>query len=378
MTRILTTLVLATSIGLGLATAASAQEELKPVIALPTRPVTSPIYGFEMKEIDGTTVQMSKFRGKVCLFVNVASKCGLTPQYKALQELHDKYKEKGFTVVGFPANNFRRQEPGTDAEILQYCKEKYAVSFPMFSKISVKGDEAAPLYKFLTEKSPFPGEVQWNFQKYLVGRNGSVLARFEPTTNPDDPSVIAAIEKALEEKVAVPAAPLSGGEPFPNLKPPTSKDAFHGGPTAGADALKEALATAAKEEKKVFVHFSADWCGWCKKLEAFAARPEIAPIFAQDFVTLKITTDHMQDGSAMLKEYAQGKSTGIPFLVFLAANGDVLDRSFGADGKNTGYPSAAHEIDSFMKQFTTHAKRATPEQIEIVRKTLVDLGEKRK
>jgi glutathione peroxidase len=168
--------------------------------------VTSPLE-FTVKDIDGNDVALSKYNGKVALIVNVASKCGLTPQYEALQGLYDKYRDKGFVVLGFPANNFMKQEPGTNEEIKFFCTSKYNVSFDMFSKISVKGDDQAPLYQFLTEEESngdFAGDISWNFEKFLIGRDGKVINRFSPKTTPDDPKVIEAIEAALE--ASAPAA----------------------------------------------------------------------------------------------------------------------------------------------------------------------------
>ncbi len=162
-------------------------------------PVKSPL-SFTVKDIDGLDVNLSKYAGQVVLIVNVASKCGLTPQYEGLQALQDKYADKGLTVLGFPANNFMKQEPGTDEEIKFFCTSKYNVTFPMFSKISVKGDDKAPLYQFLTEEESngeFAGDINWNFEKFLVGRDGKVIARFSPKTAPDAEEVIAAIEKAI-------------------------------------------------------------------------------------------------------------------------------------------------------------------------------------
>lgn len=155
---------------------------------------------FTVKDIDGNDVALSKYAGKVVLIVNVASKCGLTPQYEQLEGLNDKYKEKGLAVLGFPANNFMGQEPGTNEDIKFFCSSKYDVSFDMFSKISVKGDDKAPLYKYLTEQEAdekLNGDIQWNFEKFLIGRDGKVAARFSPKTKPDSPEVIEAIEKAL-------------------------------------------------------------------------------------------------------------------------------------------------------------------------------------
>jgi glutathione peroxidase len=156
-----------------------------------------------MKNIKGEPVDLSKYQGKVVLMVNVASKCGLTPQYKELEGLHEKYADKGLAVLGFPANEFGKQEPGTDGEIADFCKAKYDVKFDMFSKVVVKGDGQCDLYKFLTSEKTdpkFAGDIKWNFEKFLVGRDGNVIARFAPTVKPDSPEVIKAIETALAEK----------------------------------------------------------------------------------------------------------------------------------------------------------------------------------
>ena len=129
--------------------------------------------------------------------VNVASKCGYTPQYKELEATYEKYKDKGLVIAGFPANNFMSQEPGTNAEIKTFCTRTYNVTFPMYSKISVKGPDTAPLYQYLTQS--MGGDIKWNFTKFLIGRDGTIVARFEPAVKPDDPKVIAAIEKALAQ-----------------------------------------------------------------------------------------------------------------------------------------------------------------------------------
>jgi glutathione peroxidase len=137
----------------------------------------------------------------VLLVVNVASKCGLTPQYKALEAIHEKYKAQGFTVLGFPCNQFLGQEPGTNEEIKQFCSSKYNVSFPLFDKLEVNGPNRHPLYVALAgDGSPFPGNIKWNFGKFLVGRDGKILKRFEPRTTPDSPEVIEAIQAALAAK----------------------------------------------------------------------------------------------------------------------------------------------------------------------------------
>ncbi len=159
------------------------------------------VYDFTLKSIDHQPVSLSAYHGKALLLVNVASKCGYTPQYAALEKLYEKYKGQGLVIVGIPANNFMSQEPGSDAEIKSFCTNKYNVSFPMMSKVSVKGDDQAPLYAFLTDKSSDPkfgGEIQWNFTKFLFDRNGKPVARFEPAVTPDSPEVIAAVEAALK------------------------------------------------------------------------------------------------------------------------------------------------------------------------------------
>ncbi|MCS6976102.1 MAG: glutathione peroxidase [Gemmatales bacterium] len=156
-----------------------------------------------MKGLDGKTVDLSQYKGKVVMIVNVASKCGLTPQYQQLEALYEKYADKGFVIVGVPANNFGGQEPGTDAEIADFCKKNYGVKFPMLSKVSVKGDDKCDLYKFLTSKETnpkFAGEITWNFEKFIIGRNGQVVARFAPRVKPDAPEVVAVIEAELAKQ----------------------------------------------------------------------------------------------------------------------------------------------------------------------------------
>jgi len=158
------------------------------------------IYDFVVEDIDGNNVKLEDFRGKVLLIVNVASKCEFTPQYQGLQKIYSKYKEQGFTVLGFPSNSFE-QEPETNYEIKAFCESVYGVTFPMFSKISVKDEDKAPLYAFLTEKETnpkFSGEITWNFNKFLIDRNGKIIARFDSKDEPESPKIIAAIEKALK------------------------------------------------------------------------------------------------------------------------------------------------------------------------------------
>jgi glutathione peroxidase len=154
-----------------------------------------------MNSIEGHPMPLANFQGKVMLIVNVASKCGFTPQYEGLEAVYEKYKDQGFVIVGFPANNFMAQEPGTNEEIKTFCSTRYNVKFPLYSKISVKGDDKAPLYQFLTDQAANPrtgGEIKWNFTKFLVDRNGKVVARFESPVKPESPEVTSAIEKALK------------------------------------------------------------------------------------------------------------------------------------------------------------------------------------
>ena len=156
---------------------------------------------FTLNSIDGQPAPLSQYKGKVLLIVNVASQCGYTPQYAGLETVYEKYKDKGLVILGFPANNFKGQEPGSDADIKAFCTRKYNVTFPMYSKISVAGDDKAPLYQFLTDKQANPttgGEIKWNFTKFLVGKDGTVIQRFEPAVTPESPDVISAIEKALQ------------------------------------------------------------------------------------------------------------------------------------------------------------------------------------
>jgi glutathione peroxidase len=153
------------------------------------------------KDMEGKDTSLKAYDGKVRLVVNVASKCGLTPQYQALEALHEKYKEKGFTVLAFPCNQFGGQEPGTNEEIKQFCSSKYNVTFPLFDKIDVNGAKRHPLYLALAgQDSPFPGDIKWNFGKFLIGRDGKIIQRFEPKTVPDAPEVLKAIEAALAAK----------------------------------------------------------------------------------------------------------------------------------------------------------------------------------
>ena len=177
--------------------------------------MTNPIYSFTTKRIDGTPVALSEYVGNVMLIVNVASKCGLTPQYDGLEKLYATYRDKGFVVLGFPANNFDGQEPGTETEIQEFCRSVYGVDFPMFAKLSVRGPDQSPLYRYLSRaiptrtmspavlaagKKPNPDiDVRWNFEKFLVDRHGAVLGRFAPSVTPDDAGLVAAIDAALDQ-----------------------------------------------------------------------------------------------------------------------------------------------------------------------------------
>ena len=163
----------------------------------PQAEVPRSIYDFKVTALDGTTIDLSQYRGKKILIVNTASKCGFTPQYEALERLSEKYKDK-LVIIGFPANNFLFQEPGSNEKIAEFCTKNYGVTFPMAAKISVKGRSMAPIYNWLTEKK-YNGyedtKVKWNFQKYLIDGHGTLIAVFYPATTPDSPEVIAAIEK---------------------------------------------------------------------------------------------------------------------------------------------------------------------------------------
>ncbi|MES2530106.1 MAG: glutathione peroxidase [Pseudomonadota bacterium] len=177
----------------------------------------STLYDIPLQRIDGTGASLADYRGEVLLVVNVASKCGLTPQYEGLEKLYQAKHAQGLEVLGFPANNFKGQEPGTDSEISQFCSLNYNVDFPLFSKISVTGDDKHPLYAALTEAQPAaigdgpfrerlkgygveggePADVLWNFEKFLIGRNGDVVARFAPDVTADDPRLLQAVEAEL-------------------------------------------------------------------------------------------------------------------------------------------------------------------------------------
>jgi glutathione peroxidase len=159
------------------------------------------IYDFTLPLLNGKDAPLASYKGKVVLVVNVASRCGFTPQYTALEATYEKYKDQGFVIIGFPANNFGGQEPGTNEEIAKFCTGKYNVTFPVYGKISVKGDDQAPLYSYLTKDAnpSVVGDSKWNFTKFLVDRDGNVVQRFESAVTPDSPEVIAAIEAQLKK-----------------------------------------------------------------------------------------------------------------------------------------------------------------------------------
>jgi glutathione peroxidase len=158
---------------------------------------TPSIYEFTVQTIDGGTRSLADYRGKTLLIVNTASRCGFTPQYESLEALYRRYKSRGFEILAFPANDFMGQEPGSNAEIKTFCTTRYHTSFPLFAKISVRGKEMAPLYHWLTKDSPFPGEIPWNFTKFVVAPDGRVAARFGPQTDPRSKEVAAVLEKLL-------------------------------------------------------------------------------------------------------------------------------------------------------------------------------------
>ena len=168
----------------------------------PMAPVAAnSIYDFTLKDIDGNDVNLDRYKGSVVMIVNTASRCGYTPQYEGLQKIYDQYKDRGFVVLGFPANNFMGQEPGTEKEIKDFCTLKYNVTFPMFSKISVTGTDQHPLYGYLTNKATnpaFPGDISWNFNKFLIDKNGKIVGRLGSKDKPEDAAVIEAIEKSIK------------------------------------------------------------------------------------------------------------------------------------------------------------------------------------
>ncbi|HWP83510.1 MAG TPA: glutathione peroxidase [Bacteroidota bacterium] len=171
----------------------------QPAYAEPGMESDPKLYSFVMQTIDGEQKSLADYQGKVLMIVNVASFCGYTPQYEGLQQIYERYRERGFEILAFPANNFAGQEPGANEEIKEFCTTKYNVSFQLFSKISVKGDDQHPMYRYITLESPLKGEIRWNFQKYLVDRKGNLVAMFPTRIKPTDSVVIKKIEKLLSE-----------------------------------------------------------------------------------------------------------------------------------------------------------------------------------
>jgi glutathione peroxidase len=161
--------------------------------------LTASLYDLPLKRIDGTPATLADYKGDVLLIVNVASKCGLTPQYDGLEKLYAEHKDEGFDVLGFPCNQFMGQEPGSEAEIAEFCRLTYGVEFPMFAKIDVNGPNRHPLYKALIDAQPADGDIRWNFEKFLVSRDGDVVARFAPKTPPEDPTLVAAIAAEISK-----------------------------------------------------------------------------------------------------------------------------------------------------------------------------------
>jgi glutathione peroxidase len=183
--------------GAALAAEPTTGPSTQPSVANPSTP---PPLAFTMKSLSGQDVDLRQYLGKVVLIVNTASKCGNTPQYAPLETLYKTYQDRGFVILGFPSNDFHHQEPGTDKDISEFCTKNYGVTFPMFSKVDVKGDGMCDLYKFLTSEDtdkPFAGAITWNFEKFLIGRDGTVVARFRPKVKPDAPEVVATIEGEL-------------------------------------------------------------------------------------------------------------------------------------------------------------------------------------
>ncbi|MFZ4619924.1 MAG: glutathione peroxidase [Bacteroidota bacterium] len=186
------TIILMTAVSVFMLTLVTAQESKKMTEA--------PFYGFTMKTLEGKDRSLAEYKGKVVMVVNTASFCGYTPQYKDLETLYKQFKDKGFVIIGFPANNFGKQEPGTDKDIAVFCERNYGVSFPMFSKISVKGDDIHPLYKYLTTSTQFKEDIAWNFTKFIIDKNGNVAAKYASKVKPTEKEVTSKIDELLAGK----------------------------------------------------------------------------------------------------------------------------------------------------------------------------------
>lgn len=190
----------------------------------PAKPADPYVLGYTMKDIDGKDQKLDQYKGKVVLIVNVASKCGLTPQYKSLQKLYEDKKDQGFVILGFPANDFAAQEPGQDSDIKEFCSSKYSVTFPLFSKISVKGEEQHPLFKQLAgQAKPLGGDPTWNFTKFLINREGKVVSRFEPRTDPADSTLVKKVDELLKAGGEQPKADKPKADPAGAEKPAEGK-----------------------------------------------------------------------------------------------------------------------------------------------------------
>ena len=188
----------ATSISNNHGELSGAAAQAQPEAMQEKKPVSKYVLGYEMESIEGKPIDLESFKGKVILMVNTASKCGNTPQYEGLEAMYEAHKKDGLVIIGFPANNFMGQEPGTNKQIQEFCTTKYGVTFPMMAKISVKGKDAHPLYKQLAaQPEPVGGEPTWNFDKFLVNRSGEVVARFSPRTKPDNKELVKAVEELL-------------------------------------------------------------------------------------------------------------------------------------------------------------------------------------
>ena len=296
--RILTMLVLSFFL-LALGGVLLAQHDTDQEATLPQEgevDAVSPL-SFTVADIDGKVVDLARYRGKVVMIVNVASNCGYTPQYVQLQALYAKYAAQGLEILAFPANNFGGQEPGSNEEIATFCTVNYGVKFDLFSKISVAGEDIAPLYRHLTDKTLYPqtgGPIAWNFTKFLIGRDGRVTNRFEPKVLPDQAEVVKAIETAL----AVPEVPVK--EYGWNY------------------TLPEALTEAKERNTLILVDFYADWCGWCTKLEQDTLSKAEVKTELRKFTLLKLDTDKYP---AIARQY---NVTGLPTTAVLDANGKLV------------------------------------------------------
>jgi glutathione peroxidase len=319
----------------------------------------APLHAIEVAAMDGASKRLGDYAGKVLLIVNVASACGLTPQYEGLQKLYTARAAQGLEILAFPCNDFGAQEPGTHEEIQQFCKERYQVSFPLFAKVAVKGEETAALYRHLTQESPVAGPVRWNFQKYLVGHDGQVLAAFDPRTAPDDPRFVAALDAALARK---------RGE----LAPEKVSAGF------AAAILWQAQQQAAQAKKKLLVSYSADSCGWCKRFAAWTQRPAVKPLLEREFALVVIPTDHTPDGQAWLEAAAKGKSSGIPFLQWIDERGRSIADSFDGGTENFGCPWSEAERTRFFAVLKKVAKFSAEELEQLAADLVAYIGETEK